>query len=79
MMIFRVNNCSYFVSEQLLSFVMVDMAVTIVNALLPYLLFKLSEYLEKRNLKSTKFAYNFFEAIDDFYEEQDKMQTYMFN
>jgi len=75
MMIFRVNNCSYFVSEQF----MVDMAVTIVNALLPYLLFKLSEYLEKRNLKSTKFAYNFFEAIDDFYEEQDKMQTYMFN
>ncbi len=43
--IFRIQNCDYFVSSQLLSLVMVDMAMTIVGALLPFVMFKLNDYL----------------------------------
>lgn len=67
--IFRIQNCDYFVSSQLLSLVMVDMAMTIVGALLPFVMFKVNDYLESRkNKKVAKFNYSFFESIDNFYE-----------
>jgi hypothetical protein len=43
--VFRINNCDYFVSSQLLSLVMVDMAMTVVGALLPFVMFKVNDYL----------------------------------
>jgi hypothetical protein len=59
---------------------MVDMAVTVVGALLPFVMFKVNDWLESRKkIKSSKFNVSFFESIDQFYEEQDKMESYMFN
>jgi hypothetical protein len=59
---------------------MVDMATTVVGALLFFLMFKINDWLESRKKKKTaKFNYSFFESIDNFYEEQDKMESYMFN
>lgn len=43
--LFRINNCDYFVSSQLLSLVLVDMATTVVGALLPFVMFKVNDYL----------------------------------
>lgn len=54
--------------------------MTVVGALLPFLMFKINDWLASRVKKKTaKFNYSFFESIDNFYEEQDKMESYMFN
>lgn len=59
---------------------MVDMATTVVGAIVPFLMFKVNDYLESRKKKKVaKFNFSFFESIDTFYEEQDKMESYMFN
>lgn len=58
---------------------MVDFATTIVGAFTPLLVFKLMEWMESREpKKSSKFNFSFFESIDNFYEEQDKMDSYMY-
>ena len=47
---------------------MVDMATTVIGALVPCLMFKINDYLESRKKKKVaKFNYSFFESIDTFY------------
>lgn len=59
--------------------IMVDFATTIVGAITPYLVFKGKEWWESRQItKTSKFNYSFFESIDNFYEEQDRMDSYMY-
>lgn len=56
-----------------------DFFTTIVGAFTPLLVFKIMEWMESRStVKTSKFSFSFFEAIDNFYEEQDKMDTYMY-
>lgn len=48
---------------------MVDMATTFVGAILPFVMFKLNDWLESRKKKKTaKFNSSMFESIDQFYE-----------
>lgn len=62
-----------------MSMIMVDFATTIIGAITPYLIFKGKEWWESRQIhKTSKFNYSFFESIDNFYEEQDRMDTYMY-
>jgi hypothetical protein len=59
---------------------MVDFAVTLVGGMTPYLLFKLKEWLRNRSItKTSKFHHNYFESIDKFFEEQDQLDSYMYN
>lgn len=75
----RVSNCDYFLSGLLLSMIMVDFATTIIGAFTPYLIFKLKEWLKNRQItKTSKFNGSFYESIDRFYEEQDRMDSYMY-
>ncbi len=72
--IYRIENCSYFVSSQLLSLVIVDFIFTIIGSVRPYAVFKWKEWRESRKERpKTKFYFNKFESIDEFYEEEDKM------
>lgn len=48
-------------------------------AFYPLAVFYLHKYLDKRNLNANiVFNLNYFESIDQFYEEQDRMSTYMY-
>lgn len=59
---------------------MTDMALSVVGAILPLAMFKLKQWLEgRKKVKSSKMNQSFFESIDQFYEEQDKMESYMYN
>lgn len=66
-------------SSQLQSIIFVDFFTTIIGAFTPLIVFKIGEWMESRSItKTSKFSFSFFEAIDNFYEEQDKMDTYMY-
>ena len=54
--------------------------MTIIAAFIPYISFKVNEYLAKKEKnQDTTFNINYFESIDEFYEEQDQMSTFMYN
>lgn len=65
--------------SQLQSYVLVDFVMTIVGALTPYLTFVIMGWLRGKPKHDAQFNVNNFEAIDEFYEEQDYMSTYMYN
>lgn len=59
---------------------LVDLLMTVLGAFIPFISFKVREYLNRRKVKQqVKFNKNYFESIDRFYEEQDQMDTYMYN
>ena len=59
---------------------MVDLVVTIIGGVLPFVMIKVKEWLAAREgKKGCKFNTSFFESIDRFYEEQDSMDSYMYN
>lgn len=67
--LYSINNCDYFVSSQLLSFVLIDLVFTVIGALKPFVTFKVSEYYgEVIKAYKLRFAHNFFEPIDEFCE-----------
>lgn len=48
-------------------------------ALVPLVMFYWTEFQSKKKYnENTSFNLNYFESIDSFYEEQDRMQTYMY-
>lgn len=76
-----VSNCSLQVSNQMLAFALISFGMDLVNAALPYIKFKIREFLKERRQRATKtsFGLNHFEAIDSFFEEQRSMQSFMYN
>ena len=77
--LYRIDNCDFYVSAQLQSIILADFITTIIGAFTPLLIFKIGEWMESRSTtKTSKFSFSFFEAIDNFYEEQDKMDSYMY-
>lgn len=66
-------------SGQITTSAVVDLAITIVMAFVPLLMFRVKEYLKnKKRSRDVTFNTNYFESIDRFYEEQDGMQSYMY-
>lgn len=56
-----------------------DLLLTIIMAFKPLLMFYYTRHMDEKH-ENDNIAYNlnYFESIDCFYEEQDKMQTYMY-
>lgn len=79
-LLFRVYNCYYYISGQLVTQALVDLVLLIVMAFVPLIQFYVSQGVaEKGQNQEVSYNLNYFEAIDNFYEEQDRMVTYMFN
>ena len=65
--------------NQLQTFVLVDFVMTIVAAFIPYISFQVAQFLNKNPQNSASFHINHLESIDEYFEEQDKMSTYMYD
>lgn len=88
-LLFRVYNCYYYISGQLVTQALTDLVLMIVMAFVPLIQFYVTQGLaenkipclssEKAQNQEVSYNLNYFEAIDNFYEEQDRMVTYMYN
>ena len=66
-------------SSQITTSALVEFAVTIVMAFVPLIMFRVNMYLtNKGKNQDLTFNTNYFESVDKFYEEQSRMQSYMF-
>lgn len=65
----------------MLAFALLALFFDIVIAIVPYVKFKCKEYFshQKQNAANTLFATNHFESIDQFFEEQMSMDSFMYN
>ena len=80
-LLFRVYNCYYYISGQLVTQALTDLVLMIIMAFVPLIQFYVTQGLAQNKGQNQEVSYNlnYFEAIDNFYEEQDGMVTYMYN
>lgn len=65
--------------NQLQSYVIVDFILTIVAAITPYATFQIMQLLNPNPQTSAQLNVNHLESIDEYFEEQDKMSSYMYD
>ena len=65
---YRIYDCYYYITNQITTSAIVDLAVTIVMAFVPILMFRIKLFMSNKGRnENVTFNLNYFESIDRFY------------